>query len=174
MAANNAPTRTEGTRLGTQHCRRRPPLPYPKRWNPPRPVTGALIAKGVLERSGGATFAQGEPAGASDRVGRRAPGRRMRSEKEHPTPTPLQGWSSGTSVASKHAAESCLRWLIWETGGPPTVALVSHPVIVFHRWRLRSNTRSIHLEVIDTFDCHSSLTHNGKRWAINKDFTRRP
>jgi hypothetical protein len=44
----------------------------PNRRNPPRPVTGALTAKGVLERSGGAAFAQGEPAGASDGVGRRA------------------------------------------------------------------------------------------------------
>jgi len=37
----------------------------------PRPGTGALSAKGVLERSGGAGFAQGEPAVASDGVGRR-------------------------------------------------------------------------------------------------------
>ena len=54
----------------------------------PRPVTGALTAKDVLQRSVGATVVQGEPAGAPNGVGRR-PGEQKR--KGHATPTSCRG-----------------------------------------------------------------------------------
>ena len=44
---------------------------FVRRWSPPLHLTGALAAKAVTQGSGGAAVAQGEPAGASDGVGRR-------------------------------------------------------------------------------------------------------
>jgi len=58
--------------LGLQRCRRpRPPLTLcTTAWD--EGCHGRPAAKGVLQRSGGGPFAQGEPAGTLAEVGRRA------------------------------------------------------------------------------------------------------